>query len=94
MTTLATRMRALADLEGFDVQVTDANGKVVDPKTNGFPHYSFDRKAKGTMTVNEWKDRRFKPIYPGYDCQVLRANGTLANGNTSLETVRKSYEER
>jgi hypothetical protein len=93
MTMLATRMRELADLEGFDIQVLDANGAVVDPTRNGLPRFDFDRKAKGSMTVTEWKDGRFKPTYAGYDCRVLNGDGTEAHGNTKLESVRATYEE-
>lgn len=93
MTTLATRMRSLGDLEDFDVQVTDKDGNVVDVKQNGFGKYDFEKRAKSSTTVNEWKDKRFKKAYPGYDCKVLNADGSEARGNTKLETVRKTYEE-
>jgi hypothetical protein len=92
MTTAATRIRGLADLEDFDVELLK-DGKVVDPKTNGLPKYDFDRKAKGSMTVTEWKASRFTAKYPGYDCRVLNGDGTEAHGNTQLSTVRASYEE-
>ncbi len=94
MTTIATRMRALADLEDFDVEVIDKNGNVVDPKTNGFGKFDYDRRAKGSMTVAEWKEKRFADSYPGYDCRVLNADGTEARGNTKLENVRATYEEQ
>ena len=93
LTTLATRMRALADLEDFDVEVLDGQGNAVDPKTNGFAQYNFDRKAKSSMTVSEWKQRRFSPIYPGYSCRVLNGDGSEAHGNAKLVSVRESYEE-
>ncbi|MEN9365731.1 MAG: hypothetical protein RL489_89 [Pseudomonadota bacterium] len=93
MTTLATRMRALGDLESFDVEVIDKNGQVVDAKTTGFAKFDFEKRATGSTTVNDWKERRFKKTYPGYDCRVLQADGTVAHGNTKLETVRGTYEE-
>jgi hypothetical protein len=86
-------MRELGDLEGFDVQVLDGNGTVVDPKINGFPQYDFDRKAKGSTTVTEWKESRFNSKYPGYRCRVLNGDGTESHGNTKLESVRATYEE-
>jgi hypothetical protein len=88
----ATRLRELGDLEDFDVQVTQ-NGQLVDTTKNGLPRYDFDRKAKGSMTVAEWKDKQFKKVYPGYECRVLNADGTEARGNTKLESVRATYEE-
>ena len=94
MTTLATRMRELADLEDFDVQVLRSDGTVVDASTNGFPRYDYDRRAKGTMTVADWKTARFNTAYPGYSCKVLNGDGTEARGNTMLATVRETYEEQ
>ena len=55
--------------------------------------YNFDRKAKSSMTVSEWKQRRFNPTYPGYSCRVLNGDGSEAHGNAKLVSVRESYEE-
>lgn len=93
MTTLATRTREIGDIEDFDIEVVDKNGTPVDPKTNGLPKYNYDRKTKGDTTVAEWKEKRFGKIYKAYDVRVLKADGTVANGNLKLSTVRKSYEE-
>ncbi len=93
MTTLATRIRALSDLEGFDVQVFDQSGNPVDPKLNGLPAYPHERKAKGTTTVAEWKGR-FTKTYPAYVVEVLDANGNIVHGNAKLESVRETYEEQ
>ena len=92
MTTLATRIRELSDLEGFDIQVLDNAGNPADPKINGLPAYPHERKAKGTTTVNEWK-ARFHNTYSGYTCDVLNSDGSVAHGNTKLESVRATYEE-
>ncbi len=93
MTTLATRIRALSDLEDFDIEVLDLNGNSVDPKTNGFAKYDFDRRARGSMTVSDWKNKRFINAYGGFTCRVLNADGTEAHGNAKLESVRSTYEE-
>jgi hypothetical protein len=93
MTTLATRTREIGDIEDFDIQVIGADGKPIDPKTNGFPKFDYDRKAKGDMTVSDWKANRFNKIYKNQDVQVLKGDGSVANGNVKLSTVRKSYEE-
>ncbi|WP_132976325.1 hypothetical protein [Thiobaca trueperi] len=94
MTTLQTRMTALAELENFNVEVLDNNGNVVDPKTNGFAKYDFDRRANRSMTVNEWKNKRFEKTYPGYTCRVLKDDGSEAVGQTRLDNVRATYEEQ
>ena len=93
MTTLATRVREVADIEEFDIEVLDKNGNIVDPKKNGFPKFNYEKKAKGSMTVSEWKERRFQKTYKGYDVRVLKADGAVANGNLKISTVRKSYED-
>ena len=64
MTTLATRVRKLSDLEGFDIIVTTPSGDPVDPKTNGFKDYAYDRKARSTITVNAWIEKRFGKNLP------------------------------
>ncbi len=93
MTTLATRMRELADLEGFDVEMLDEMDKPIDPKTNGLQKYNFDRQMKSTATVQDWKTSRFSQSYPGRRCVVLYGDGREANGNATLATVRGTYEE-
>ena len=94
MTTLATRIRALSDLEGFDIKVFINGGSTqADPKTNGLAPYPFEKKAKSATTVSEWKTNRFHTTYPGYWCEVLNGDGSDANGNTKLESVRISYED-
>jgi len=85
-------MRELAELEGFDVEVVDEKGESVDLKTNGFQRFNYDRRAKSSMTVTEWKQTRFQTTFVGYTCQVLNGDGTAAHGNTKLESVRQSYE--
>jgi hypothetical protein len=92
MTTLATRIRELSDKEGFDILVVK-NNKPARMDKNGEPPYDFEKKARGTTTVSEWKANRFKKIYPSYECEVLDAQGNHVNGNTLLSTVRQSYEE-
>ena len=93
MTTVATRTREIGDIEDFDIQVIDKDGNAVDPKQNGFPKFNYDRKAKGDTTVADWKANRFNKTYKGYDVRVLKGDGSVANGNLKLSTVRKSYEE-
>jgi hypothetical protein len=92
MTAFATRIRNLSNLEGFDVQVFDLAGNAADLTVNGQPAYPHERKAKGSTTVANWKNR-FDTTYPNYTVEVLAADGTIAHGNTKLESVRATYEE-
>jgi hypothetical protein len=93
MTTVATRVRRIADLEEFDLVVT-RDGQPVDVKQNGvMDDYPYDRKMKHTKTVNDFKRERFAVQYPGLSCDVLLGDGNVAAPQTSLGTVRESYEE-
>ncbi|WP_346380801.1 hypothetical protein [Acidithiobacillus sp.] len=94
MTTLATRQREISDREGVDVIFKDKNGQVADPKTNGLPKYPYDKAIKGSKTVNDLKNDRLRPNYTGYDFDVLKGDGTVAAPQTTMETVRESYQEQ
>ena len=90
---LATRMRELSNLEGFDVEITDSAKGLVPLRTSGFMRYDFDLPASSQTTVAEWKDTRFRRYYPQLNCRVLYANGQEASGFTMLRVVRDSYCE-
>ena len=94
MTTVLTRVREIAEKEGFDIWNIKQHGKIVRVTNNGvMGKYDFDKKAKGARTVNKWIKERFQRCYPGLSCQVMNGNGTPAKGQTKLDTVRKTYEE-
>jgi len=44
------------------------------------------------MTVADWRDTRFKAVYPGFDCDVLDDNGSIVHGATKLSSVRETYQ--
>ena len=93
MTTVATRMRALANFEGFDVSMLDDRDQPVPDNTNGYVAYSYNNRARGDMTVSEWRAARFRATYGHEHVAVWYGNGQPAHGNAKLENVRKSYEE-
>lgn len=88
MTKLATRKGEIETLEGFSIQIFDGQGKPADLNTQGLPAYGFAKKAAGTMTVIGWRTGRFQLSYPGYTCDVLHKDGSVAHGNTLLNKVR------
>ena len=53
------------------------------------PGYKFQRRMAGSKTVKEWRDGRFRKTYPGYDVEVLTADGRVAHGRTLLDTLRR-----
>jgi hypothetical protein len=93
MTTVATRAREIAVLEGFDIIVKRNSGRAVDVKKNGvLGPYAYKRALKGAAkTVKDWKKDRFEKSYPGYTCDVLDGNGIVATPQTLLKNVRATY---
>lgn len=82
------------EVEGFDIQIQHLDGKDVHGAKAGLPTYPYEKQAKNSMTVREWKDKRFGQVYPGYDVAVLDGDGVIVTaGNTHLGTVRDSYSE-
>ena len=96
MATIARIESQIARVEGFTAVFVTADRRDLRGDRAGIPGYSnrFAKKAPGRMTVEGWKQRRFRPAYPGFDAEVLMSNGQPARGNTFLETVRESYRRR
>lgn len=93
MTTVATRTRRIAELEGFDL-IAKQGRKVLSPSANGvLGPYPREKAALNRWTVQEWKEKRFEAAYEGYTCDVLLENGTVASPTITLEEVRASYFE-
>ena len=77
-------------IERFEVQIMSADKDVRGDKQ--LPkQYEADRALKNTATVSDWKQLRFYKQFPGYDVNVLYADGSVARGNTTLGRVRDSY---
>jgi len=80
------------DVEGFDVAFMQNNRNVSGAKVI-LKTYTFSNMAKNDMTIQEWKTIRFNSLYPGYDVEVLDADGVNLPGNTKLGTLRDTYSE-
>ncbi|HEX5512439.1 MAG TPA: hypothetical protein VFX41_12050 [Actinomycetales bacterium] len=83
--------RRIAEIEGFEVRIlrngANAYGNLELPV-----HYRrYEKRAADNFTVAEWKDVRFRPIFAGFDVQVLNGAGKAVPGQTTLRTVRQSY---
>lgn len=81
------------DLEGFAVRILWPDGRDVRGDKTGMPTYPYDRAAKNSMSVASWRELRFHHAFPGFDVEVVDADGTAAHGNTLLSSVRDSYLE-
>lgn len=93
MASIKTVERQIGNIEGFDVRFCHADGRDVRSDKTNIPGYSFQRAAKGAMNVSTWREQRFKQLYPGFECDVLDADGSDCHGATLLSTVRDSYTE-
>ncbi len=82
------------DIEGFDVCILHADGSDARGDLSGLPHFpKYEKASKNNMTVETWKENRFRQTYPGFDVTVLDGDGNNCPGNTLLATVRDSYIE-
>jgi hypothetical protein len=93
MTTVATRARRIADIEGFDI-IVKYDGVPVPPTDNGvLGSYPYEKMANSAWTVADWKAKRFEATYVGFSCDVLREDGSIAPGQARLDSVRESYTD-
>ena len=92
MTTVLTRTNQIFARDGFSIVVRNRKtGKRIRLERNGvLGPYPFTRKLKDSATVAVWRTR-FEGTYPGYTCDVLKADGKKAGGQTLLGTVRATY---
>jgi hypothetical protein len=81
------------DLEGFAVRILHLGGRDVRGDRSGLPQYPYLGPAGDEMTVESWKEERFRRAYPGFDVDVLDAYGDSMHGNAYLRTVRETYLE-
>ena len=92
MTTVLTRIYQIFACEGFSIVVKNKRtGRRITLGRHGIlGQYPFNRKLKDSATVADWR-ARFEETYPGYSCDVLKADGKKASGQTLLGTVRDTY---
>jgi len=83
----------IANVEGFLVKIRHlVGGADVRSDREGLPSWPYERAARDTWTVADWKRERFAPRYPGFEVDILDGDGNALPGQTKLETVRDSYE--
>jgi hypothetical protein len=91
MSTVANVERKIRRIEGFRVRILHLIGTDVRGDREGLPQYEYHRAADNTITVETWKQTRFRASYPGFEVDVVDRRGNSVQGNTKLETVRASY---
>ena len=86
--------KRIRSIEGFDVRLMK-DGKNVRGDMELATHYeNYEHAAKNDSTVKQWKETRFVGKFPGFEVDVLDADGTAVNGNTKLSTVRETYNKK
>lgn len=79
------------DVEGFAIRILHLDGRDVRGDRMGMPPYPFHQPAKNDLSVEQWKQQRFRQAYPGFQVEVLDCDGSAVHGNTRLGTVRDTY---
>jgi hypothetical protein len=89
MSSIANVERKIKRVEGFRVRILHLTGADVRGDRQGLPQYRYHRAADNDITVETWKETRFRPTYPGFDVDVVDRHRRSVQGNTKLETVRR-----
>ena len=83
--------RRISHVEGFPVTIRHPDGRNVRGDRTRMPQYRFRRALSDGANVAAWKEGRFQPTYPGFEVDVLGADGRRVHGATLLGTVRGEH---
>ena len=83
--------KTIFNIEGFNVNFMK-NGKNLRGEVQQPSKYIANKASKNTYTVSRFIDK-LKKQYPGYDFEVLKADGEPADSRMTLATVRDTYSE-
>lgn len=83
----------ISQIEDFRVTIRHLGGADVRSDRAGLPAWPYERAAKDSWNVSDWRRERFAATYPGFIVEVLDGDGNVVPGQTKLETVRDSYTE-
>jgi hypothetical protein len=73
--------------EGFAVRIRTT----ITQTKRSHQKYSYQRIARGSFTVADWRRRRFASAYPDFTVEVLFGDGRPASPRASLSKIRASY---
>jgi len=81
-------------VEGFKVCVRNPDNSDTRSNMEVKKEYHYLLAAKGNWTCEEWKRKRFLPLYKrhGLHVDVLCKGNKMAHGNMKLSNVRKTYQ--
>ena len=82
--------------EGFQVRLVEIKGsRDARGDQHNVGNYSFKRRAKNNLTVEEFIGARLKQFEQhGWTGEVVLGDGSTAHSDISLENVRHSYSIR
>lgn len=84
--------KRISDVEGFAVRIRHGRDhRDVRSDKSHVKQYPYRRALKHSRNVKDWREGRFAYTYPGYEVDVVNADGRVAHGRTLLGTVRDSY---
>ena len=81
--------KRIYNIEGFEVNIL-YNGKNVRGDASLPTQYYAERMTRNSFSVSDFCEK-FQNQYPGYNVEVLTADGKKAPGQTKLSTVRDTY---
>ncbi len=84
--------RKIWDLEGFAVRVRLVSGRDARDDRQVLANLQCEHRAEDGMTVQQWKEQRFRMCFPAHEVEVLLAHGAVAQGDMLLGSVRDSYD--
>lgn len=93
MSTVGQFEREVRGLEGFRIRFEHRSGRKVRRDKGGLPPYKYERAARSNWTVKKWLRHRMRSSRNGFSVEVLDGRGHPVWGNTSLSTVRSTYEQ-
>jgi len=79
------------NVEGFPVIFLDANG--ADASAKRVVDYPYQRAARGTWSVTQWKQDRFASAYPEFNVEVIDPDGNVVHGRTLLDNIRQRFSD-
>lgn len=85
--------KRIFEMEGFHVDFIGQDGKNIRDEKQIPRQYEAERMTRNSFSVGEYKEKKLKKQFPGYDFKVLKADGSVASGQTKLATVRDTYLE-
>ena len=86
MATIREIERQIGNSEGLRVRIERAS----PGRRGAIPDYEgqYQRKARNSFSVTQWRDVRFAKLYPGLAVSVLDGNGKIVSGRTKLAKLR------